>query len=181
MRMDITDTESYEDMDGNIVEYSRIPQALIDARNQCLFTEDEISRLMIAAGNVGRDWPTTIMIGIYTGFRLGDATSLKWSDIDFERKLICYEPSKTRKHHIIVHIPLHQTLARWLTDHRNTSEYVTPERIGKVGKSRFTDGDKTFSQLLSDAQVEAVTGKDKLSFHCFRHTFVSRLAQAGVA
>ena len=159
----------------------RVPRNRDEETSGRAFTDDEISRLMIAAGNVGRDWPTAIMIGIYTGLRFGDATSLKWSDIDFEKKLISYEPSKTHKHHIIVRIPLHQTLARWLQNHRNTSDYITPERMGKVGKTRFNDGDKTFSQLLSDAKVEAVTGKDKLSFHCFRHTFVSRLARAGVA
>ena len=159
----------------------RVPRNRDEETSGRAFTDDEISRIMIAAGNIGRDWPTTIMIGLYTGLRLGDATSLKWSDIDFEKKLINYEPSKTHKHHIVVHIPLHQSLATWLMEHKNTSEYVTPKRVGRAGKSRFFDGDKTFTELLREAKITTVSEKDKLSFHCFRHTFVSRLAQAGVA
>lgn len=159
----------------------RVPRNRDEEKTGRAFTEDEINRLMIAAGLVGRDWQTTIMISLYTGLRLGDATSLKWTNIDFEGKLISYEPSKTRKHHIVVRIPLHRTLAKWLSEHRNNSEYVTPDRIGRVGKSIFRDGDKTFSQLMTDAKIEATSCKDKLSFHCFRHTFVSRLARAGVA
>ena len=145
------------------------------------FTQDEINRLMTAAGKVGRDWQTTIMIGLYTGLRLGDATSLKWADVDLDRRVIHYIPSKTRKHRIVVHIPIHRVLAKCLVDNRNDSEYVTPARIGRVGKVYFTDGDKTFAQLMADAQIEKASDKEKLSFHCFRHTFVSRLAEAGVA
>ena len=53
--------------------------------------------------------------------------------------------------------------------------------MGRIGRSKFFDGDKTFSQLLKDAKITKGSNKEKLSFHCFRHTFVSRLAEAGVA
>ena len=145
------------------------------------FTQDEINRLLIEGGKVGHDWQTAMFIGLYTGLRQGDATSLKWSDVDFSSKVISYEPGKTKKHGIKVRIPLHKTLAQWLEAHRNGSEWITPDRRGRVGKSRFYDGDKTFQELLALAKVEDSTGRDKLTFHCFRHTFVSRLAEAGVA
>lgn len=145
------------------------------------FTDDEISRLMIAARNAGHDWQTATIIGLYTGLRLGDATALKWSDIDFKEGVIRYRPLKTRKHNITVCIPLHPVLAKWLGEHRNNSEYVTPGRIGRAGKAGFKDGDKTFSQLLAEAGINKNEGNIKLSFHCFRHTFVSRLAEAGIA
>lgn len=159
----------------------RVPRNRDEEASGRAFTQDEINRLMIAAGHVGRDWQTAIMIGLYTGLRLGDATSLKWADVDFDKKLLCVTPSKTRKHRIVVHIPLHRTLATWLQDHKNDSEYITPERVGRVGKFKFFDGDRTFSQLLKDARIGKQSDKEKLSFHCFRHTFVSRLAEAGVA
>lgn len=159
----------------------RVPRNRDEETTGRAFSDDEIKRILKAAQKVGKEWPTAIMIGLYTGLRLGDATSLKWSDIDFQKKIICYEPSKTHKHNIIVRIPLHQSLARWLLEHRNESEYITPERKRKAGQTTFYDGDKPFSKILSDAKVKSITGKDKLSFHCFRHTFVSRLAQAGVA
>ena len=145
------------------------------------FTQEEIDRLMVEATNIGRDWPTTIMIGLYTGLRLGDATSLRWENVDFDRQLLLVTPSKTRKYQIVVRIPLHRTLAEWLSCHRNDSEYITPARMGRVGKAKFSDGDKSFSEILKSARIIKQSNKDKLSFHCFRHTFVSRLAEAGVA
>lgn len=159
----------------------RVPRNRDEESSGRAFSQDEICRLMIAAGNTGHDWQTAIMIGLYTGLRLGDATMLKWSDIDFSDSVIRYRPSKTRKHNITVCVPLHPALSKWLDGHRNESEYVTPGRIGRVGKARFKDGDKTFAQLLVEAGITKNGDHVKLSFHCFRHTFVSRLAEAGVA
>ena len=159
----------------------RVPRNRDEETSGRAFTQEEINRLMIEAGHVGRDWQTAIMIGLYTGLRQGDATSLMWKNVDFENKMLSTTPSKTRKHQIVVHIPLHKTLADWLTSHKNDSEYITPARLGRVGKQRFSDGDKTFSELLNAAKILKQSSKEKLSFHCFRHTFVSRLAEAGVA
>ena len=159
----------------------RVPRNRNEESSGRAFSQDEICRLMIAAGKVGRDWQTAIMIGLYTGLRLGDATMLKWSDIDFGASVIRYCPSKTKKHNITVCIPLHAALAKWLEKHHNESEYVTPARVGRVGIAKFNDGDKTFSQLLIEAGIAKNGEHVKLSFHCFRHTFVSRLAEAGVA
>ena len=159
----------------------RVPRNKSEEASGRAFTQDEISRLMIAAGNAGHDWQTTIMIGLYTGLRLGDATSLKWSDIDFKKGILQYCPSKTRKHDIVVRVPLHRVLVEWLEGHRNESAHVTPARVGRTRRTGFKDGDKTFTELLADAGISNGGDNVKLSFHCFRHTFVSRLAEAGVA
>ena len=145
------------------------------------FTPEEIARLFAVGRKVGNDWETAMLIGLYTGLRQGDAVSLKWSDMDFEKGVINYRPSKTRRHNITVTIPLHRTLSDWLSAHRNGSEYITPSRVGKVGKVSLPDGDLTFNQILTKADVVPTSARDKLSFHCFRHTFVSQLAEAGIA
>lgn len=46
---------------------AKIPRNRDEETTGRAFTPDEISRLMIAATNVGRDWPTVLMIGLYTG------------------------------------------------------------------------------------------------------------------
>lgn len=145
------------------------------------FTSEEIRRLFSVGRSVGRDWETVMMIGLYTGLRHGDASSLRWNEIDFGSGTIRHEPFKTKKHGIVVTIPLHPSLSKWLLCHRNSTEYVTPQRIGRVGANSFADGDKTFSQILHEAHIEKTSDRDKLSFHCFRHTFVSMLARAGVS
>ena len=145
------------------------------------FTSDEIARLFAIGREVGYDWETAMLIGLYTGLRQGDAVSLKWDNVDFAKGVITYRPSKTRRHNITVAIPLHRTLSDWLAAHRNGSEYVTPSRVGKVGAAKLPEGDLTFNQILTQAEVVPTSARDKLSFHCFRHTFVSRLAEAGIA
>ena len=159
----------------------KVPRNRDEETSGRAFSQDEVNRLMVVAGQVGHDWQTAMMISLYTGLRLGDATSLKWCDIDWEKRMIVCRPSKTRKHGISVCIPLHKTLARWLSENRNDSEYITPNRLGRIGKVKFNDGDKSFAQLLAEAGIKKANEKEKLSFHCFRHTFVSRLAQAGIA
>ena len=145
------------------------------------FTAEEIGRLLSVARSVGRDWETVMLIGIYTGLRHGDASSLRWSEVDFTSGVIRHQPSKTRKHGIVVTIPLHPALSKWLLSHRNDSEFVTPNRIGRVGPRKFKDGDKSFYTILQEAKIEKTSMHDKLSFHCFRHTFISMLSRAGVS
>lgn len=160
----------------------RVPRDKAGEATGRAFTDDEIARISSAAARVGRDWPTAVMIALYTGLRQGDATSLRWEDVDFARREIRCRPSKTARRGLEVRIPLHRALARWLEDRRdNGSELVTPARFGRVGRTGFTDGDRTFNQILADAGVVRKDAREKLSFHCFRHTFVSRLARAGVA
>lgn len=145
------------------------------------FTMDEVRRLMAAGREAGHDWETVMMIGLYTGMRHGDSSSLRWDEVNFTENVILHEPFKTRKHGIVVRIPLHPSLSKWLMEHRNDSEFVTPQRVGRVGEDKFFDGDKAFSEILKMAKVEKASERDDLSFHCFRHTFVSMLAQSGVS
>lgn len=159
----------------------RVPRNRDEETTGRAFTPDEVARLRAVGREVGHDWETVMVIGLYTGLRLGDAVSLKWSDVDIAARMIRCEPSKTKKHRIAVSIPLHAKLAAWLEAHRNGSEWVTPDRRVRVGAARFRDGDLTFSQILERAKVVKASERDKLSFHCFRHTMVSRLAEAGVA
>lgn len=160
----------------------KVPRNRNEETSGRAFTQDEINRLMIAAGQVGHDWQTTIMIGLYTGLRYGDAASLKWSDIDFESRVLHYTPSKTRKHDIKVHIPLHPALAKWLQGHKNNSDHITPWRLKVQCKwKRPSDGNVSFCYLLDMAKIKKISPHERLSFHCFRHTFVSLLAQAGVS
>ena len=159
----------------------RFQRSRVSERTGRAFTGDEISRILAAAERAGHDWPTAIMIGLYTGLRQGDAVSLRWADIDFEKRMIFCCPAKTARSGIVVRIPLHDALADWLQKHRNDSEFVAPARVGRVGRTKFRDGDSSFGQLLADAGIARRSEREKLSFHCLRHTFVSRLAEAGVA
>jgi integrase len=164
-----------------------------------VFTPEQITALLDAcdskAGQTqlhGAEWKTAILIGCYTGCRLGDAVSMTWENIKMDGavKTITFIPEKTRKKGPLT-IPLHPDLeAHLLTiagDNPHaplTPTLATMEVGGRSGLSR------EFKDLMSKAKVDdgriesSNGGKGRafsaLSFHSFRHSFVSALANADV-
>ena len=163
------------------------------------FTENEIDRLRTVARQVGFGWEAMIDIGLYTGLRQSDCANLKWSEIDFEKNVIDLEPSKTKRFKTRVIIPLHWKLKKILmcirTNHDKVmsgtqvypecksekyATFVLPDRCGSLDNRKYPEGDCSFNEIIRRAKIVA-GAEDDLSFHCLRHTFVSRLAEAGVA
>ncbi len=148
------------------------------------WTAEEERRIFDAALEVGHEWFEACLIARYTGLRLTDVKSLKWSEVDFERGMIALEPKKTRRHGILVKIPLHPKLKAVLADRKARAAageaFVLPERARHDGKKYFK-GDMPFSKILERAKVAEPDGSEHvLSFHCWRHTFDTRLSEAGV-
>ena len=147
------------------------------------WTHDEEDRIFKAAQAVGHEWFEACMIVRYTGLRLTDAKALKWSEVDLKQRTISLAPVKTKRHGIFVKIPIHPKLAAILAElerKRTSTEWVLPERAKHNGKKYFK-GDMPFAKILERAGVVEPEGSEyKLSFHCWRHTFDTRLSEAGV-
>ena len=75
-------------------------------------TLDEVERLYAAASKEGAQWKLLVMVGIYTGLRLGDCCRLSWECVNLERQVIQVIPEKTKKHMHgkPVTIPIHPSL-----------------------------------------------------------------------
>lgn len=146
------------------------------------FTDKEVENVLVECRKAGHDWHTVAMIGLYTGLRLKDCRMLEWSEIDFTTGEIVRIPAKTRRHGIRVRIPIHPRLLEVLKALPRTDRFVAPWRAAHDTNNRLQDGDCGFNEILRRAGVTAEDdGRDLISFHCFRHTFISRLAEAGVA
>ena len=80
-------------------------------------TLDEVERLYAAASKEGSQWKLLVMVGIYTGLRLGDCCRLSWECVNLERQVIQVIPEKTKKHMHgkPVTIPIHPSLMAELT------------------------------------------------------------------
>lgn len=86
-----------------------------DSHSRRELTMEELKRLLAAACKYGEEWHKLILIGIYTGLRLGDCCRLDWSQINIAEGVIQIVPSKTRRHHQrMVTIPVHQALGQAL-------------------------------------------------------------------
>jgi integrase len=78
----------------NPVQAVELPKAVSSERE--IFTHEEVVRLL---DNVGYkdEWFTLILLGYYTGARLGDCTTMKWSSVNFRERILTYQQKKTGK------------------------------------------------------------------------------------
>lgn len=150
------------------------------------FTDDEVSRILNAAREVGCEWEGMVTVALYTGLRKGDIERLKWEG-DPEKEVIADTnirriygtPSKTARKRVRVDIPMHDKVYDLLSK-MERREYIFPWRLSHPNGQRPKRGDCFFGEVLRRAGIVAGKG-EKVSFHSLRHTFVTRLADAGVA
>lgn len=136
------------------------------------FSMEEVKAILEACD---ADWQKlAVAIALYTGLRLGDIFNLSWDNISFRDGCIkAFKPSKTARHDIEVRLPLHPSLKAFLAPYKRIS--------GKIVKATCTAdrfGELYFSKILAKAGIVA-NEKEKISFHCLRHTFATMLASAG--
>ena len=161
-----------------------------DSLSRRELTLGELERLYNAASKLGREWRLLLMVGVYTGMRLGDCCRLRWENVNLEKRIIQVIPAKTSKHAHgrPVTIPIHALLLEALTEipMAGHCEFVNPsvaemyighkwkvnERLCKI----FSDANITMSMRVEGRSRKSVVA----SFHSLRHTFVSLSANAGV-
>lgn len=143
----------------------------------------ELSELMASAESP--DMKLLLALGIYTGLRLGDCALLKWSDIDFESKVIRVVPMKTKKHMDgPVEIPIHAALMSMLKAADSSSEYVSAENAAAYKSGRLSgEVVNLFKSCGIKTSAKDENGKTKIicSFHSLRHTFVSMAINSGMS
>ncbi len=149
------------------------------------FTTEQVGQLLRAAEG---DWQGAILAGYFTGLRLRDVAEMKWAAVDFDGGLLRI---KTRKTGVVLMIPLHDEFAAWLRKQpRGIGQApVFPSLAGKGTGGRHGLSGR-FNAIMEAAKVKGrltrgADGKGRktssLSFHSLRHSFVSALANAGVA
>lgn len=139
-----------------------------------------------------RNWLTVTTVGLCTGARLGDCANMRWSNVDFQGKKLRFVPEKGRKKKELP-IPMHSDFENYLlglqaTD-RRPDGYLAP-LLGGATAGRRGALSKAFGSILEDAGIDRRPGKGKkgvgrvfykLGFHSLRHTFNSKMADAGVS
>jgi len=148
-----------------------------DSKSGRAFTAAERAAIFAAcgAGIVPGDWLGASLVAMYTGLRLGDIRRLEWSWIHADR--LALRPSKTTRHKIDVLLPLHPRVVEHLDrKSRDDAKYVFPT-LRYRGRIARHSGD--FGKILEAASVDAKGAH--LTFHCWRHTFRTLLAQARVS
>jgi len=115
-----------------------------------------------------------VLLALNTGLRRGDLFALEWRHIDLERKQINKVIRKTRRKKArAVTLPLSDEAFRLLTDWKKQvdSELVFPS---PVTGAELDNIDSAWKELLKQADIQS------FRFHDIRHTFATRLIEAGV-
>ena len=116
------------------------------------------------------------IIGINTGLRKGDICLLKWSDVDFNKKAISIELSKTKES---IFIPISSILHNFLLEKKKTeiNEYVCPE-LAAMYQDNPEGISYRFKKMLTHLKIESVKTYNERSrkisskdIHSLRHTF----------
>jgi integrase len=133
-------------------------------RRQVLSVAEEISLLGTAKGHIA----AMTLIALDTGMRRGEITSQRWEDVDFAQKVLYITRSKTPEGESR-EIPLSERLHKFLLERRKDEGLLIefhgrPVRIVK----------RTWKTALKNAKIRHVR------FHDLRHTFNTRLMEAGV-
>ena len=154
----------------------------VEAEERATFTPAQVSTLVRVAEG---DWRGAILLGYYTGARLGDVANMRWDAIDWRSKVVRFTPSKTKKP---VTIPLHRDLERELLKNVGIGKApMFPSLAGRdTGGKHGLSG--RFAAIMGKACIEAKRTRasggrtlSSLSFHSLRHSFNSAMANAGIS
>lgn len=106
---------------------------------------------------------------LYSGLRRVEFRHIQWDDVDFEKKVIRIKVSKTAKG--IRTIPMTSLLELCILAQRKISAYVFTSTTGKP---------VTVSMMRRTYErIRRKTGIQKMTNHVCRHTYITRLLEAG--
>lgn len=147
----------------------------IDRKRILNFSPEQEKAILEAAKKVGKDWFPACVIARHTGLRYGDIARLTWDEVDLERGIIRRKPKKTERFGISVELPIIAPIREALKSLPRLGDYLFPlhaDLYGKKGKN--VQKVLSFREVLDAAEI---TGN--YTFHSWRHTAATRLAEAG--
>lgn len=157
-----------------------------------IFNAKEVSALINAAED-SPDWQGVILLGFYTGLRLGDCLSITWQSVDLQSMVVKITPEKTARTRKKLEIPMAPDLEDFLIAHpvgKRDTDPVFPS-LAKLSVGGNRGASRLFQRIMKDAGLQSGTLRDaageagravaKHSFHSLRHSCITALSNAGVA
>ncbi len=162
----------------------KVPKTLMIENAKKTYTEEEYKKIIkyilenISTRSLG------ILIGIFTGMRIGEICALKWEDIDFKNKLINVNKTVQR-----IYNPLDEfekskiVITPCKTENSQRNIPIAPDLYKILKTLRTTDNDyiltgtnkliepRTFRKFYTKMMKEC--GIIPIKFHSLRHTFAS--------
>jgi integrase len=142
-----------------------------DGRIRYLRSEEEV-RLKAAIKSCYPGHVPALVFALHTGLRKSEQFGLRWSDVDMNRKVIIVPHPKNNRSR---EITMNETCFAVMEDlYKSRPDDDRVFRSDRYKKRPIGDIKKAFENALKEAKIEDFT------WHCLRHTFITRLVQAGV-
>jgi integrase len=111
-----------------------------------------------------KEWHSLVVVALHTGLRRGELLRLKWTDLNFQQRLLTVQESKAGEPR---QVPMNDVVCETLREilRRLDNPYVFP---GRVKGLHLTDLPKEWGTWVIKA------GLDDFLWHDLRHTFASR-------
>jgi len=155
------------------------------------FSVSEVALLLAECPS--QEWRVVILLGVYCGMRIGDASRRKRADFDLEAGTVKFVPEKKKKSGKEVILPLHPSLISQIQklitergsdpDSRLTPKLASTPIGGKIGLSNVFIGIMARARVERGASVSGLgrgRARHERSFHSTRHTASTWLANEGV-
>jgi integrase len=144
----------------------------LDNKRTRYLTDEEEPLLLAQLTGTRAHLMAPVLLALGTGMRRGDLFNLRWSQVDFQAGIVYVPNAKTGRGYPV---PMSKQVRTVLLElHAKTKGAELVFTSGRTGGA-YHDLKKGFTAACSDA------GLAHLRWHDLRHTFGTRLAEAGVS
>jgi integrase len=154
------------------------------------FTLTELKKVLAVCGD---DWKTAVLLGVYTGLRLGDIQALTWANLDLQNTELTIRTRKTGRVQIL---PIAKPLLRHIESlpagddpkaplcpalQANTVSWLSNQFHEILASAGLVQSRGDHQKKEGKAGRAARRQMSPVSFHSLRHTATSLLKNAGVS
>lgn len=167
----------------NPVRMAHLPKLRKQKPDKHPISYDQYQRLMVEFGRHPQhftEWVPACTIAWHTGLRMVDIANLKWTSVLWEQEYLNIEPQKLHAYRQRIEIPIEPELMQ-LFRQLKAQQAETFESEWVLWKMRdLYHMGRTVVAMFSRIR-DRCPGMERISFHSFRHAFVTRLLNAGCA
>jgi len=133
------------------------------SRDRFLSVAEKDALLTACLNSKNKHLHSIVSLAILTGMRYSEIINLTYRDIDFERRIITLQKTKTGRHYIPISNPTEEVLRLCIYPEMepNTKLFETPRQDNKTGTYKIR---RAFMTALKEANIKG------FRFHDLRHT-----------